>query len=113
MAEENKKSKKDSKNTRRFFKDFKAELKKVIWPTPKQLMNNTIAVITIVLITSVVVFVLDLTFKTFSEQGVGRLRHYVETKIEEPKEITPDQENSEDMENNEEDIPVDGKKNEE
>ena len=33
---ENKKSKIVEKNKRLFFKDFKAELKKVVWPTPKQ-----------------------------------------------------------------------------
>ena len=47
MAKEEKKLKKENKH---FFKDFKGELKKVIWPTPKQLVNNTIAVVTIVLI---------------------------------------------------------------
>ena len=29
-------SKNDNKVKKHFFKDFKAELKKVIWPTPKQ-----------------------------------------------------------------------------
>ena len=38
-------NKKQSKETKHFFKDFKAELKRVIWPTPKQLLNNTVAVI--------------------------------------------------------------------
>ena len=38
---ENKSAKKEnSKNKKSFFKDFKAELKKVVWPTPKQLFNN-------------------------------------------------------------------------
>ena len=41
--------KKEKKENKHFFKDFKAELKRVIWPTPKQLVNNTVAVITIVL----------------------------------------------------------------
>ena len=45
------KNNKDIKNKKHFFKDFKAELKKVIWPTPKQIVNNTVAVITTVLIT--------------------------------------------------------------
>ena len=53
---------KDVKNKKHFFKDFKAELKKVIWPTPKQIVNNTIAVLTIVIITAAIVFVLDLCF---------------------------------------------------
>ena len=54
---------KNKKEKKHFFKDFKAELKKVIWPTPKQLVNNTVAVITIVLITAAIVFVLDFAFE--------------------------------------------------
>ena len=50
---------KESKTKRHFFKDVKAELKKVIWPTKKQLVNNTVAVISIVLIVGIAVFVLD------------------------------------------------------
>ena len=55
-------AKNENKSNKHFFKDFKAELKKVIWPTPKQLVNNTTAVVTIVLITAAIVFVLDLGF---------------------------------------------------
>ena len=54
--DENKKNKNVKKENKKFFKNFKAELKKVVWPTPKQLANNTIAVITIVLITTAIVF---------------------------------------------------------
>ena len=46
---------KENKVKKHFFKDFKAELKKVIWPTPKQLTNNTMAVVVIVVIVVVVV----------------------------------------------------------
>ena len=46
---------KESKTKRHFFKDVKAELKKVIWPTKKQLVNNTVAVISIVLIVGIAV----------------------------------------------------------
>lgn len=75
--EENKKVKKEKKN---FLKNFKAELKKVIWPTPKQLANNTIAVITIVLITAVIVFVLDFAFEALNQYGINRLRDAVSSK---------------------------------
>ena len=64
-----KKSKKEEKNKRHFFKDFKAELKRVVWPTPKQLLNNTIAVITIVLVIGVTVFVLDMGFELLNKQN--------------------------------------------
>ena len=65
----NKKSKKEEKNKRRFFKDFKAELKRVVWPTPKQLANSTIAVITMVLVIGVIVFGLDMVFELLNKQN--------------------------------------------
>lgn len=68
---------KEKKEKKHFFKDFKAELKKVIWPTPKQVVNNTTAVITIVLITALIVFVLDLTFETLNTHGVDKLKSIV------------------------------------
>ena len=68
---------KEKKDKSHFFKDFKAELKKVIWPTPKQVVNNTIAVVVIVLITALIVFVLDLTFETLNTHGVNRLKSIV------------------------------------
>lgn len=66
-----------NKNNRHFFKDFKAELKRVIWPTPKQLVNSTSAVIVIVLITAAIVFGLDFAFKTVNKQGIDRLKNIV------------------------------------
>lgn len=68
---------KNKKEKKHFFKDFKAELKKVIWPSTKQVINNTTAVVTIVLITALIVFVLDLAFETLNTQGVNRLKSVV------------------------------------
>ena len=65
----NKKSKKEEKNKRHFLKDFKAELKRVVWPTPKQLVNSTVAVITIVLVIGVIVFALDMGFELLNRQN--------------------------------------------
>ena len=79
--------KENSKNKKSFFKDFKAELKKVVWPTPKQLVNNTVAVITIVLITAAIVFVLDLTFETLNKHGIDKVKESI-TQIEDSKEET-------------------------
>ena len=67
-------AKKDNKS---FFKEFKAELKRVSWPTPKQLVNNTIAVISIVLIVCVIVFVLDVIFESLNTYGVEKLKAIV------------------------------------
>ena len=69
--------KEKNKNKKSYFKDFKAELKKVVWPTPKQLVNNTVAVITVVLITAVIVFVLDLAFESMNKYGVDKLKNVI------------------------------------
>ena len=83
MAKEVKKQ----KENKHFFKDFKAELKKVIWPTPKQLFNNTVAVITIVLITAVIVFALDVVFEKMNTFGINKLKEAVNSKNEVVNEI--------------------------
>jgi preprotein translocase subunit SecE len=45
-----------------FFKGVKSELKKVSWPTKKELTNNTIVVIVVVALMTLVVWGLDLVF---------------------------------------------------
>lgn len=79
MAKKEAKAKKENKNKKSFFKDFKAELKRVSWPTPKQLVNNTIAVITIVFITAAIVFVLDLAFESVNKYGVEQIKKVITT----------------------------------
>ena len=71
--------KKENKNKKSFFKGLKAELKKVSWPTPKQLVNNTVAVITIVLITALIVFVLDFTFEAINKNGIDKIKESVQS----------------------------------
>ena len=77
---ENKSAKKEnSKNKKSFFKDFKSELKKVVWPTPKQLFNNTVVVITIVLVVAAIVFVLDVAFESLNKHGVEKIKSSITT----------------------------------
>ena len=73
------KKEKQNKEKRHFLKDVKAELKKVIWPTPKQLFNNTVAVIAIVIIVGVIVFLLDLCFEKANTFGVNKLKSIVQS----------------------------------
>ena len=87
-----KNDKKEKKENKHFFKDFKAELKRVIWPTPKQLVNNTVAVITIVLITAIIVFVLDLVFELMNSYGIDKLRGMVESQNVQTENTTTNQE---------------------
>lgn len=100
MAKDAKKNK-DVKNKKHFFKDFKAELKKVIWPTPKQIVNNTIAVITIVIITAAIVFVLDLVFDIFNEKGINKLKSNIKNKVVVENSVEGNNENS-DVQNTDE-----------
>ena len=97
-------SKNENKVKKHFFKDFKAELKKVIWPTPKQLVNNTVAVVTIVLITAVIVFILDLGFDMLNKYGISNVQNIVNEKFNSEEENTTDEntDNVENQENNEE-----------
>ena len=74
MAKKNEKNIKDKTS---FTKKFKAELKKVIWPTPKQLFNNTVAVLLIVIITAVIVFVLDIAFESMNTYGVKKIKESI------------------------------------
>ena len=46
------------------FKDTKAELKKVVWPTKKQIINNTLWVLVLVIVVSAVVLGIDLVLET-------------------------------------------------
>ncbi len=46
----------------KFFKDLKAEVKKVIWPTKKQLINNTLIVIIAILLIGAGIWILDAVF---------------------------------------------------
>ena len=82
MAKEVNKKEAKKKENKHFWKDFKAELKKVIWPTPKQLINNTVAVVTIVLITAAIVFVLDLAFESLNTYGINGIRSAVESSVD-------------------------------
>ncbi len=43
----------------KFFKDIRNELKKVIWPTRDQLVNNTITVLMVCLLVGIIIWVSD------------------------------------------------------
>lgn len=92
---------KEEKKKRRFFKDFKAELKRVVWPTPKQLLNNTIAVVTIVLVIGLIVFLLDFGFEFLNSQNV-KLQTSVQEKISSTEEVEDDNTTSEEEETSDE-----------
>jgi preprotein translocase subunit SecE len=43
----------------RFFRDMKSEWKKIVWPSKKQVWNNTLVVLTVMAIVGVAVWILD------------------------------------------------------
>ena len=88
-------AKKENKQNKHFFKDFKAELKKVVWPTPKQLLNNTSAVIAIVLISAVMVFILDIAFEFVNKEVVTNLQSVVNEKFNSSEEQNSSEQNTE------------------
>ena len=69
----------NNKKQRHFWKDFKAELKKVIWPTRSQVVNNTIIVIVIVAIVTALCFVLDFAFEALNTYGIDKLKSAVQS----------------------------------
>ena len=93
-----KESKNENKVKKHFFKDFKAELKKVIWPTSKQLVNNTVAVVTIVLLTAVIVFALDAVFDLGNKYGITKLQSIVDEKFNSEEEHDHNHEHEEEKE---------------
>ena len=46
----------------RFFRDTKSELKKVSWPTKNQIINKSIVVLVVMIISAIVILLLDLLF---------------------------------------------------
>lgn len=73
------KPEKNEKKQRRFWKDFRAELKKVIWPTRSQVVNNTIIVLVIVAIVTALCFVLDFAFEALNTYGINKLKTVVQS----------------------------------
>ena len=84
MAKDANKTKKEKKvKDKSFFKELRAELKKVVWPTPKRLINNTAVVIGMILITAAIVFFLDLAFDNGYQFFVDKSQKVIE-RVENP-----------------------------
>lgn len=47
----------------KFFRETKAELKKVSWPSKSQLVNNTVVILTFIVIATLVLSLLDVGFQ--------------------------------------------------
>ena len=74
-ADKAKKDKKSDKKSKpgvfarigRWFRELKIELKKVVWPTGKQTVNNTLIVIACVIVVGIFIWLFDLV----ANKGIG------------------------------------------
>ena len=48
-----------AKRTTRWFREMKSELKKVVWPTRKQTLNNVIVAVVVMVLAGVVIWAFD------------------------------------------------------
>jgi len=55
-----KKKVKGSNRIARWFREMRSELKKVVWPTPKQIANNTLVSLTVMTVSAIAIWLLDL-----------------------------------------------------
>lgn len=61
-SEKSAKPVKKKKGIVKYFKDARAEFKKVVWPTPKETTRNTIVVLVMCLVAALFIFGLDSLF---------------------------------------------------
>jgi len=54
-----KKHVKGSNRIIRWFREMRSELKKVVWPTPKQIINNTLVSLSVMAVAAIVIWAVD------------------------------------------------------
>lgn len=57
-------SKKPKKSIAKYFKDLRSEFKKVVWPSKKTVLNNTVVVLIALVISGIFVWGLDTLFSS-------------------------------------------------
>ena len=95
-----KKEKKETKQKSSYFKEMKAELKKVVWPTPKELANNTAAVIAFVFIIALIVFICDFCFDNLNKYGITKMQEKVQSSFQTTNASEEQNETSENTDEN-------------
>ena len=95
MAKDKKKvNASEDKNKKHFWKDYRAELKKVKWPTAKELFNSTAAVLAIVFIVADIVIILDLAFESLNRlevNGIEKLQNSIVIEENSDNTVTSDE----------------------
>ena len=54
-----KKRVKGSNRFLKWFREMRSELKKVVWPTPKQIVNNTLVSLAVMVASAIVIWAID------------------------------------------------------
>ena len=55
----------------KYFRELRSELKKVVWPTPKQVLKNALIVVCCVLVVGAFIWVFDLVAGTLVNGLIG------------------------------------------
>ena len=55
----------------RYFRELRSELKKVVWPTPKQVLKNTLIVAACVLVVGVFIWLFDFVARVGIDALIG------------------------------------------
>ena len=82
------------KGSKRFFKDFKGEAKKIVWPDARTVLKSTGIVILVVAIVSIIIFAID----TGLTAGVSGLKNLAAGEEETTVSATVDEHDHEDEE---------------
>lgn len=58
-------------NVRRYFRELRSELKKVVWPTPQQMLKNTAVVVACVICVGVFIWLFDFVAQIVIDALIG------------------------------------------
>ena len=64
--------KKEKKSIVKYFKDARSEFKKVVWPSRKQVINNTIVVIVAMVVSGIAIWGVDSIFMLLIKLMLGK-----------------------------------------
>lgn len=64
--------KKEKKSIVKYFKDARSEFKKVVWPSRKQVINNTIVVIVAMVVSGIAIWGVDSVFMLLIKLMLGK-----------------------------------------
>ena len=62
---------------KKFFKDYRSEMKKIVWPTRPQVIQNTGVVLIAIIFVAAIVGLLDLAFGTGIIGALGKLKEVI------------------------------------